>query len=265
VELVGKQYGNGDWRRLLATRRGTVTVAVLCGLVAVAILIFAMSRYRHAVSTEGHPETVLVAGQEIQKGTSGDAIASEQLFKPTTVAPKQASAGAIADVGLLRGKVAATDIYPGQQITAADFTAAGGIAGELARNERAMTVSLSGSRGMAGQIQPGDHVDVYADIDEAGSSRGQTFVRLLMGNVSVLKAPTEATASGLGGGGAQNAQSNVTLKVSDNQAGALAFATDNGKLWLVLRPANASTPPASTVTVQSLLAGTAPVYAGGQR
>jgi Flp pilus assembly protein CpaB len=48
----------------------------------------------------------------------------------------------------------------------------------------------------------------------------------------------------------------VTLNVRDDQAGSLAYAADNGNVWLVLRPANAAAATqASPVTAQSLLAG----------
>src|SRR6516165_3799168 len=97
MEVTGNKYTRGDWRKLLATRRGTVVVAGVCALIAAAILIFAMQRYRHSVNAEGNPETVFVAAQEIQKGTSGEAIASGQLFKSTSIPTKQVSAGAIAD------------------------------------------------------------------------------------------------------------------------------------------------------------------------
>jgi pilus assembly protein CpaB len=229
-------------------------VAAVCALIAAGILIFAMASYRHNVDAEGNPQTVLVASGLIQKGTSGDAIASEQLFKATSIPGKQVTSGAIADTSLLRGKVAASDIYPGQQLTTADFAAAGGIIGELGPGQRAMTVSVDGSRGMVGQIQVGNHVDVYADL-EPGSARSQSFVRLLLSDVPVMKAPTSSTG-GLGSGG-QNQQSVVTLKVNASQAGPLAFASDNGKLWLVLRPANATSAPEPTISVSSLLSGSA--------
>ena len=261
-KYTGKNFTGKDWRAFLATRQGTVLVAVACALVAAGILIFAMQRYRHSVSSEGNHETVLVASGVIQKGTSGDAIASEQLFKPASIAAKQVSAGAVADTAQLRGKVAAQDIYPGQQLTAAEFAGAGGLAGQLAPAQRAMTISVDTAHGMVGQIHNGDHVDVYGafDLEPANGGRNHPVVRLLMSNVQVLKAPSE---SGGGLGGAQ--QTSVTLNVSDAQAGPLAFAADNGKVWLVLRPANTSaTAPSSIVTIQSLLVGSTAIPAGGK-
>ena len=255
MELTGNRYARGDWRKLLATRRGTILVAAVCAAIAAGILVFAMQRYRHHVVAENNPETVFVATGVIQKGTSGDAIAAQQLFKPTSVAGKQVASGAIADASVLRGKVATADIYPGQQLTASEFTSASGLTAQLGPTQRAMTVSLDSSHGMVGQVHDGDHVDVWADLSST-SAQGVSFVHLLIANAPVLKAASSNGGVGLGGGNQQNQQSNVTLKVSDTQAGALAYASDNGKVWLVLRPANAtSSAPASNVTVSSLIAG----------
>ena|SRR5436305_5430782 len=264
MELTGKNYTRKDWRSFLATRRGTVIVATVCAVIAAGILIFAMARYRNSVNSEANQQTVLVASGLIQKGTSGDAIASEQLFRPSSVATKQVSTGAVADTVQLHGKVAAQDIYPGQQLTASDFTASGGITGQLAPSQRAVTVPVDSAHGMVGQIHSGDHVDVYAGflLEPEQGGRNHPVLRLLMSNVQVLKAASEA-GGGLAGGGGQ--KTDVTLNATDVQAGPLAFAADNGKLWLVLRPANTNvTAPSSIVTIQSLLLGSTAIPSGGK-
>jgi Flp pilus assembly protein CpaB len=266
VELTGNNYSRNDWRKLLSTRRGTIIVATVCALVAGGILIFAMQSYRHNVDTEGNPETVFVASGLIQKGTAGDAISSEQLFKPTSIATKQVSAGAIADTAQLHGKVAAADIYPGQQLTAADFTAGGGLPAQLAPNQRAMTITLGSAHGMVGQLHDGDHVDVYASVSIGPDGRGIGVERLLMSNIQVLKAGT-SSGGGLGGGTPQSQESNVTLKVDNDQAGVLAYAAGAGTnaVWLVLRPANATSGTSTpTVSAQSLLLGS-PSSSGGAK
>lgn len=265
MELTGKNYSRNDWRKLLATRRGTVLVAVVCALVAAGILLLAMNRYRQNVDTSGNQETVFVASGLIQKGTAGDAITSGQLVKSTSVAVKQVSAGAFADTAQLHGKVAAADIHPGQQLTAADFTANGGLAAQLAPSHRAMTITLDQAHGMVGAVHSGDHVDVYAGVNfEPRNGHAEPALRLLLANVQVLQAGS-ATSGGLGA--SQNPSSSfssVTLNVSDSQAGSLAYASDNGKVWLVLRPANATeSTQSSAVTAQSLLLGSKPI--GGSK
>ena len=262
-----KRAPQRDLRSMLSTRQGTITLAVISAIVAAAILIFAMQRYRSSVDAKGKPETVLVANGVIQKGTSGDAIAAQRLFSPTRIIAKQASAGAIADAALLRGKVAAATIYPGEQLTAADFTVGGGLAAQLAPNQRAVTVPFDASHGLIGQAGPGDHVDVYAGWyanSNGGSASHNGLLRLLIPDVLVL-AEAQGSSGGVGGGhGGQGA--NITLEVDDSQAGELAFASDQGNLWLTLRPGNGSAPPPAVVTVNSILASTptAPTSGGSK-
>jgi Flp pilus assembly protein CpaB len=261
MELTGNRYMGNDWRRLLSTRRGTVVVAAVCTLVAAGVLVYAASRYRQSVDSSGGVRTVLVAGATIVKGTSGDTIASQQLFHAQSVAAKQVSAGAIADTALLHGKVAAADISPGQQLTLGDFTSGGGYVSQLAPDERVISVPLDASHGLAGVAQAGDRVDVYADwnFDVNGSGGGNASggaLRLLVPNVPVLAVGQNSGSGGLGGGGATSQQADVVLKVKASDAGAVALASDFGKIWLVLRGSNAAEPNTQargTYNVQTLL------------
>jgi Flp pilus assembly protein CpaB len=264
MELTGKRYGRTDWRKLLGSRRGTVIVAVLCTIAAAGVLVFAMNRYRNSVNASGAPERVFVATQSIPKNTPGDVIATDRMFRTAQIATKQVAAGAIADAAFLHGEVAVRDIYAGEQLTAADFTANGGLPAQLAPTDRAITLTLDQEHGMLGLLHDGDHVDVYAGV-AVTSTGGQAVpeLRLLIANVPVLKAGADNGSSGLGSSNSSNT-SPVTLKVPASAAGAVALAADDGKVWLVLRPANAK-PAAgpSLITIQSLLLGSRPATYGG--
>ncbi len=53
---------------------------------------------------------------------------------------------------------------------------------------------------------------------------------------------------------------NVSLAVDDVKAAQLAFASDNGKLWLALRPsAGAKSAKPGIVTIETMLLGVPPV------
>jgi Flp pilus assembly protein CpaB len=270
VELTAKRYkGGGGFRRALSTRRGTILVAGACTAMAAAVLLFAASRYRESVNASGQPQTVLVATSVIQKGTPGSVISTGGMFRSERIVAKQVSAGAIADAAALRGKVAATDINPGQQLTLGLFTTGGGYGSQLAPDQRVMSVPLDASHGLAGVLHGGDRVDVYAGVNASLSGGGSSAsanaaVRLLLSNVPVL-AVGQNNGSGVGGGNGVSAQSDVVLKVSARDAGALAFAADNGKVWLVLRGPNAKDPKTQTqalYTINSLLLGSKPISAG---
>jgi Flp pilus assembly protein CpaB len=261
VELTGNRYAGNDWRRLLSTRRGTVIIAVVCTLVAAGILAYAASRYRQSVQRSAGVQTVLVANATILKGTSGDVVATQQMFHTQSIAVKHVSAGAIADTAVLHGQVAAADISPGQQLTLGEFTASGGYASQLAPDERVISIPLDASHGLAGVAQAGDRVDVYAGLNleldrSAGGGSAGASLRLLVSNVPVL-AIDQGSSSGLGSSSAGQ-QADVVLKVKASDAGALAFASDHGKIWLVLRGPDAAEPSTQAkalYNVQTLLRG----------
>lgn len=260
----------GGLRKLLSTRRGTAIVAGISTVVAAAILLIAATQYRQSVASSGVPETVFVASSLIQKGTSGDVIASEHLFNTEQLAARQVTAGAVADTSVLRGKVAAKDIQPGQQLTLSEFTSGSGLMSQLSPYQRAISIPLDTAHGLAGQLSAGDRVDVYAGIDASvnkggGVASAGAALRLLIPDVPVLEVNQNASSTGLTGSGV-NSQSDVVLKVSARDAGALAFASDNGQVWLVLRGPNARNPKSdqTAYTINSLLLGSKPVGTGGK-
>src|SRR3954454_8640721 len=108
-------------RKLLSSRQGTLGLAVLAGLLALGALLAFMSGYKHNVNKDAQPVTVLVAKQELPKGSSGDLIAKKGLYQATAFKLDQVKDGAITDPASLSGLVAVRDIVPGQQLTTVDF------------------------------------------------------------------------------------------------------------------------------------------------
>jgi Flp pilus assembly protein CpaB len=260
VEITGKRYVGKDWRKLLSSRRGTILVAAACVLIAGAIIVFAMHRYRQSVNAQGQLETVLVATQLIQKGTTGDAIARGNLFHPTQIVAKQVSAGAITDTAAITGKVTAVNIYPGQQLTLADFASTGDLAAQLGPNDRALSIPLPQGPGLVGQLQAGDHVDVYGGwtvLNEQG--RSVPLTKLLVPDATVLKAANAPISGGIGGSSTSQI-SDVVIKVNVADAAKIAFTSTNGTVWLVLRSPTATAPSATQITsIDSILFGIKPI------
>ena len=262
MEAVQKRTGMDGARSFLATRRGAVILAVLAAAIAGLLLIVFLDRYKSNVEAGTAPVTVLVADRLIPNGTSGDVLISERLFRPGSVAEADAKEGALTNAAVLEGTVAARDIYPGQQLTAADFTRGGdSLRGKLASTDRAIAVSLDTSRGLIGNIREGDRVDVIAGFNatEAASGRGRPVVRTILQDVLVLQAPSQTDETP-----GANDEGSVLLRVSDRQAAAVAFASDNGKVWLALRPpAGASESRPSSVSLEELLSGSPQITVDG--
>jgi Flp pilus assembly protein CpaB len=228
-----------DLRKLVSTRRGSALVAGASALLATAVIMVFLHQYRQSLNAGKHEATVLVARNLIEKGSSGTVIAEKSIFQTAQVRKSDLKNGAVSDPSLLRGKVTSEDIYPGQQLVIGDFVpATGGVRDHIVGTDRAISLPLDNSHGMIGDAQAGDHVDVFYGTGAsgplgAGLTQARSVVMPLVRNLLVLRAPKKAVTGGLGG--ANNAQV-VVLRASDAQSEKLAFASDNGKIWLVLRP-----------------------------
>jgi pilus assembly protein CpaB len=227
-----------DLRKLVSTRRGSALVAGATALLAAGVIMVFLNQYRHAVNSGNEGVTVLVARSLIPKGSSGTILAEKSIFQTARVRKRDLKNGAIADPANLRGRVAVSDIYPGQQLIVGDFApSTGGVREQLVGNQRAISLPLDDSHGMIGDVQAGDHVDVFFGSGTTAvgpGSQNRQFLMTLIRNLLVLQAPKAAKSGAAVGGSTQTQE--VVLRATDAQAAQLAFASDTGKIWLVLRP-----------------------------
>lgn len=251
MKLSQRRMARPSLGGLLATRQGALTVALLCAVCAAGLIFFSLSRYKANLRTPTPQATVLVATAEIPQGTAGNTVASEKLYTSTPVAATQVTPGAISDASALAGETAHATILPGQQLTVADFTAQTGVAGVLAPGQRAISVTIDEAHGDTDVLQPGDHVDIYSTFSVAKKNSTSPTMMLLVPDALVLK---PASAAPVISGGKPITGTTLVLAVSIAQAPEVGFAADNGKLFLALRPTNASRPSAALVTQRSILA-----------
>lgn len=235
---------------LLSTRRGTITLGIVAAVLAAIVLLVYLNQYRNSVNNGNQTVSVLVAKSLIQKGTPGNVVGTTGLYVLSRIPKKQVKTGAFVDPKTLTGKVAAVDIYPDQQITSADFVAgsATALTQNLASDQRALVIPLDSPAEVGGQIAAGNHVDVWVAFNAQGANGvSRPLVREVLQDVYVMG--TNGT--------------NVTLRATAKVAGELIYATQNAKIWLVLRPAVGSTttkPPA--ITANDLL-GLPSIRVGG--
>ena len=249
-------------RKFMSTREGTLAIALLAALGAAGVLMVFISGYKRSVDESAEPITVLVAKDPLPKGSSGDTIAAKGLFQATGLKREQVKDGAITDPGSLRGQVAKHAIVPGQQLTTADFGApTDPVLSKLSDDTRAVTVPLDAAHGMIGEVHAGDHVDVYAgfQVQPDGAGRPRPVLRELLQNVEVLKAPSADEDSNKGAASATQTQG-VVLRVPTEDAPQLAFASDNGKLWISERPpVGSATHKPTLVNLERVLLGMPPI------
>jgi Flp pilus assembly protein CpaB len=214
--------------KLLTTRRGTIILGIGAAVIAAIVLLVYLNQYRNSVDAGAQPVSVLVAKSLIQKGTPGNVVGSSGLFQLTSIPKKELKSGAFVDPQTLTGKVAAIDIYPGQQLTATDFVPTNGsvLSQTLARTQRAVVIPLDNAAEVGGQILAGDHVDVWVAWTAQGANGvSKPVVREVLQNMYVINA----------NGG------NVTFRATPHESGELIFASQQAKIWLVLRPTVATT------------------------
>lgn len=237
-----------EWAEdLLSTRRGTLLIAGGAAFLAAILLVVYLKSYRSSVNGSNATLSVLVAKNLIQKGAPGNIVAAQHEFQVASIHKQDLEVGALTDPSALRDLVAAHDIYPGQQLTLSDFTVtpANTIQTQLTGKDRAIQIPFDGPHGMSGQIQPGDHVDVYVFENVQGPGGSQNWLKQLMQNALVLRTPNSGAAVGT-----------VVLRAHAVRAAEMAFAADSGKLWLVLRPASGAKPAQpGLVTAERLLLG----------
>lgn len=237
-------------QNMFTTRRGSLLVGAAAAVLAGIILLAYLHSYRNSVNSASAPASVLIAKNLIQKGTPGDIIGTSNQFQVASVPKGQLQVGALTDPAALSGRVAVTDIYPGQQLTAGYFAYAppGTLQTKISGSDRAISVQIDAEHGMVGQIGAGDHIDIFVGVNRLTSGGTQPIIKLLMADITVIRAPA-GTGTGL-----------YTLRATGRQAAVLAYASDNGRLWFVLRPASgAKTVNPGFISAQSLLLGLKPV------
>ena len=230
----------------ISTRRGSIFLGVGAAVLALILLLAYLNNYRNSVGGSAAPATVLVAKSLIQKGSPGNIIASSGQFQVTSLPKGELKDGAFADPQALKGRVALSDIYPGQQLTESDFalTSPDILTSRITADQRAISIPVDQAHGMIGQIQAGDHVDVLVGLNVRTILGNKQVVKLLLKDAVVLRMPS-SNASGI-----------VTLRAPEQYAVKLAYAADNGKIWLVLRPASgARTVSPGAVTAESVISG----------
>jgi Flp pilus assembly protein CpaB len=238
--------------KLFATRRGTIMLGIGAAVLAAIALLVYLNQYRNSVNSGVQPMSVLVAKSLIQKGTPGDVIGSTKLFQVASIPRDQVKNGAFVDPKTLTGQVATADIYPGQQFTATEFAPSNtsALTQRLARDQRAVVVSLDSPGTVGGQISSGDRVDVWVAFNaQAANGISRPVVREVLQDMYVLN-----TASSGG---------NVTLRATSKQSGMLIYASSNAKIWLVLRPAVGSTATKPPLITAADLLGLPSLRVGG--
>src|SRR5580765_1031897 len=149
---------------MLGTPRRTVVAGVVALVLAIVLLLVYLNHYRNSVNSANANGAVLRAKVFIPAGTTAETMAKRGLFEVAGLPKDQLQEGAVTDAAAIHGQVALNDIYPGQQLTAANFgvtatsSALSGSAellgaGPTTGRWRALAINLDETHGIVPQIQ----------------------------------------------------------------------------------------------------------------
>lgn len=240
--------------RLLA---GAAAV-VLAIIGAMLVISYAQGADQRAVKNL-EPVAVLVVKTAIPAGTPAESMTA-------SLATEQLPAAAVAASSLKsldesKGKVAAVDLVPGEQLVAERLVAPDELkvqgSVEVPAGLQEVSFQLEPDRVVGGRLAPGDHVGVFVSLDEGAledkAVKETTKLTVRKALVTAVQrapeaAPTAAPSPAASADpNAANLQDTtlpvgslmLTVAVSDVDAAKIIFAAEYGKMWLSKEPTNA--------------------------
>lgn len=255
-------------QRFTSSKSGTLVLGGLAALVAGALLLIYVAQVRQDANSQSATVSVLVANKLIPQSSSGDVIASQKWYSVVSTPKDQVKDGAITDPASISGKIASHDIYPNQQLTTSDFADAptDAVTTKITGNQRAISIPLDSAAGLTPFLQAGDHVDILAGFNVipigangaplSGNSQARPVEKVIAQDIKVLEVPSSSSSTT----GTGSNTGNIVVQVTDQQAWDIAFAINNGTVFLAGTPqaGNVSSKP-SLVTLETMLLGIPPV------
>ena len=211
-------------------RAGLLALATGAGLAAALLAYFGLARQTQGAGAQATRPVVVAACALSARCPLTMALLRVQRL-PTTDAPP----GSVTATEELTGQVTTTAIAAGEPVTRGMVTvrsALPGMAWAIAPSRRAVSVPLDAVSGVAGFLEPGDHVDVLATL-ESGS--GQVVTRTILQNARLLAIGSRTEAAPATGGGEDKPATSATLEVTQTEAQEIAQSASHGKLQLTLR------------------------------
>lgn len=220
-----------------------ITIAVALALVAALLTSFYVTNYQRNVRKDETNVPVWVATRDIPAGLSGADVQRKGLLEKSDVVRRNVVPGAISNPEQVADLVATQPIYAGEQVSTRRFASPSqrGIRSQLTGVQRAIAIPGDEHQLLAGTLKPGDKVDLIATFSvkvlDTGGGGENSFTRIVLRDIEVLRAPLGAAAGGSITDGAKNGAFSVMLKITDTQVQKLYWVFTTAEAWhLELRP-----------------------------
>ncbi|MDD3852949.1 MAG: Flp pilus assembly protein CpaB [Syntrophomonadaceae bacterium] len=216
---------------MLKSSRKYWVIALVCGLAAA--LLFNI--YIQQVKTKYEPDD-LVDVIRANVDISRDSLITRDMIETVQLPGKYVHHDAIQVSQDVVGKITCSDISSGEILLYSKL--ADSKAGEqrlaykIPQDKRAVTIGTDSITGVAGYLQKGDRVDVFATIDIEQSSSGSIpYTVLALQDILILETGSAAELDQK----SETVKRTITLAVAPQQALPLILASERGTVRLALR------------------------------
>ncbi len=231
-----------------------LALAVAVGLSTSGLFFaFAGRPQAGAGAAEAPTVPVMVIKAEIKAGHKLEPEQVARALRPAAHVP----AGAVADAATAVGRVARSDLLPGEILVEGRLFPPGRTEDlpqvlPVPLGKRAVTVAVDEVVGVAGFVMPGTHVDVVGTLDV----EGQAVTRVILQRILVLAIAQDAKRKD---DPEAKIVSSATLAVTPQESQVLILAADRGKIRLAMRgPNEGAAVQLSAITPSNLLGRPAP-------
>jgi Flp pilus assembly protein CpaB len=198
----------------------------------------------------GANTSAVVAKQYIPAGTTGQAMVSQGLVGLELVPTKSFTPTDLQSLQALTDEVLTSPVQKGSAINSTELIASTSSI-SVPQGLDAMTVTLGATGDLAGYLQPGSHVDIYANITKISSAQSAATLplpctELAMANIQVLDvsqiSPSLSGSKGSVGRTIPTGET-VLLALTASQARSLEFLSQNEAIAVVQTQSDTNPPP----------------------
>ncbi len=233
-----------------------IVAAVIAALGTLLVFLYVRGADNRADSRYEAVQVLKVV-KEIPAGETIEAAQAAGKIETSAVSQQDVVPGALTGTEPVAGQTAVANIYPGEQLIATKFGAAGSATGlTIPKGKIAVSINLSDPARVAGFVNPGDKVAIFMN----GSAGSGSFTRLLLPNVQIIgagattvvaAAPTEGDAAAAPAADALP-KTLLTLAVTQGEAERILYASRNGDLAFGLINTDSQVAPSGGVTGSNL-------------
>ncbi len=243
----------------MGRRTVLLIVAALIAAVGTSLVFFYVQGVDARAAQRFDAVQVLQAVKPINPGETLADAQSAGKIEMGTVGRAQVLDGAMTSIGDMGKKVALTTVYPHEQIVTAKF----GDAGEqevlgIPDGKMAISISLSDPARVAGFVNPGAEVAIFASADAGAMGNNDSATRMLLPRVTVIGvgSTTVVSTTTTDQTGAQTTEqlprTLMTLAVDQADAEKVIFAARNSEVSFALLTDKSSVKQGPGVTSDSV-------------